>query len=70
MLNYAQKSSRAGQDRGKSKAIIIRQETKRQETGGVVEEEQRIVKQYIEGKEGVARCRRIVLDKYLDRQTD
>jgi superfamily II DNA helicase RecQ len=68
ILDYAQESSRAGRDRVRSEAIIIIQEGYKaachdQQT----EAKQQLVRVYVEGDDGTARCRRRVLDAYLDR---
>jgi superfamily II DNA helicase RecQ len=69
ILDYAQKSSRAGRDRVRSEAIIIVQKGHKaachnQQT----EAEQQLVRVYVEGDDSTARCRRQVLDAYLDRR--
>jgi superfamily II DNA helicase RecQ len=66
-LDYAQESSRAGRDGVRSEAIIIVQEGYKaachnQQT----EAEQQLVRVYAEGDDGAVRCRRRVLDAYLD----
>jgi superfamily II DNA helicase RecQ len=67
ILDYAQESGRAGRDGVRSEAIIIVQEGHKaachdQQT----EAEQQLVRVYAEGDDGAARCRRRVLDAYLD----
>jgi superfamily II DNA helicase RecQ len=67
ILDYAQESGRAGRDGVRSEAIIIVQEGHKaachdQQT----EAEQQLVRVYVEGDDGTARCRRRVLDAYLD----
>jgi superfamily II DNA helicase RecQ len=69
ILDYAQKSGRAERDRVRSEAIIIVQEGHKaachnQQT----EAEQQLVRVYVEKNNGTARCRRRVLDTYLDRR--
>jgi superfamily II DNA helicase RecQ len=68
VLDYAQESGRAGRDRSPSKAIIIVQDgNQRAAKDSQDEAEQALVRSYV-GESGAARCRRVVLDGYLDRQ--
>jgi superfamily II DNA helicase RecQ len=67
ILDYAQKSGRAERDRVRSKAIIIIQEGHKaachnQQTKA----EQQLVQVYVERDDSTARCRRRVLNAYLD----
>jgi superfamily II DNA/RNA helicase len=67
ILDYAQESGRAGRDGMPSEAIIIRQEgSQRASEDKQSEAEQRLVQLYVEGDGTAARCRRRVLDEYLD----
>jgi RecQ family ATP-dependent DNA helicase len=69
ILDYAQESGRAGRDGLPSEAIIVGQEgDERACDDKQTEAEQLLVQLYVEGKGGVARCRRVVLDGYLDRR--
>jgi superfamily II DNA helicase RecQ len=67
ILDYAQESDRAGRDGVRSEAIIVAQRDNEptcydQQT----EAEQQLVRVYAEGEDGTARCRRRVLDTFLD----
>jgi hypothetical protein len=60
MLDYAQESGRAGQDR-------LQQRTNNNKT----EAKQQLVREYVGGdRSGAASCRREVLDRYLDGRKD
>jgi superfamily II DNA/RNA helicase len=67
ILDYAQESGRAGRDGLPSEAIIIGQEGDgRACDDKQTEAEQQLVRLYVEGEESTTRCRRRVLDAYLD----
>ncbi|KAF1952588.1 hypothetical protein CC80DRAFT_572362 [Byssothecium circinans] len=69
ILDYAQESGRAGRDGSRSEAIIIGQEGDERACDGTqTKAEQALVQLYVEGESGVAGCRRVVLDGYLDRR--
>lgn len=66
ILDYAQESGRAGRDGLQSEAIIIGQEGNQWTSDDKIEAEKQLVRLYIEGDSRVIRCRRRVLDEYLD----
>jgi superfamily II DNA helicase RecQ len=67
ILDYAQESGRAGRDGLPSEAIIIGQEgSQRAPEDKQSEAEQQLVQLYVAGNGTAARCRRWVLDEYLD----
>ena len=67
ILDYAQESGRAGRDGLRSEAIIIGQERdERACDDKQTKAEQQLVQLYVEGEECTTRCRRRVLDAYLD----
>lgn len=67
ILDYAQESGRAGRDGLRSEAIIIGQEgSQRASKDKQSEAEQQLVQLYAGGDGTAARCRRRVLDEYLD----
>jgi RecQ family ATP-dependent DNA helicase len=67
MLDYAQESGRAGRDGLRSEAVIIGQEgDQRASDDKQSEEEQALVRLYAAGDGTTTRCRRRVLDEYLD----
>jgi RecQ family ATP-dependent DNA helicase len=69
VLDYAQESGRAGRDGLRSEAVMMVQEGQQRPAEDKQEEvEQRLVGAYVEGVDGAARCRRVVLDGYLDRR--
>ena len=69
VLDYAQESGRAGRDGLPSEAVMVVQEGEQQVTEDKqAEVEQQFVKGYIHGRDGVALCRRVVLDGYLDQR--
>jgi len=69
LLDYAQESGRAGRDGLRSEAIMVVQDgDKRYAEDEQMEAGQPLVSRYVEGKEGIAVCRRVVLDGYLDRR--
>ena len=71
LLDYAQESGRAGRDGLASEAVIIEVVGEgKGEVEGQTEEERRLVGWYMEGEDGVQRCRRAVLDGYLDGRED
>lgn len=75
MLDYAQESGRAGRDGLRSEAILIvqdgRQRVDNKQPGAKqAEAEQALVREYVEGSNGTAGCRREVLDRYLDGRQD
>jgi superfamily II DNA helicase RecQ len=68
VLDYAQESGRAGRDRLRSEAVIIVQEgEQRAAEDKQAEAEQQLVRAYV-GIDETATCRRVVLDRYLDRR--
>jgi superfamily II DNA helicase RecQ len=68
VLDYAQESGRAGRDGCPSEAIIIVQDGHQRAAKDKQDEaEQALVRSYV-GESGAARCRRVVLDGYLDRR--
>jgi superfamily II DNA helicase RecQ len=68
VLDYAQESGRAGRDRCPSEAIMIVQDGHQRAAKDKQDEaEQALVRSYV-GESSAARCRRAVLDGYLDRQ--
>jgi superfamily II DNA helicase RecQ len=67
ILDYAQESGRAGRDGLRSEAVIIGQEgDQRAPDDKQSEEEQALVRLYAQGDGTTTRCRRRVLDEYLD----
>ncbi|KAF2008251.1 P-loop containing nucleoside triphosphate hydrolase protein, partial [Aaosphaeria arxii CBS 175.79] len=69
MMDYAQESGRAGRDGLPSEAVVIAHagdpwRAEDQQT----QAEQAMVRSYVEGPNGLAQCRRVVLDGYLDRR--
>jgi RecQ family ATP-dependent DNA helicase len=68
VLDYAQESGRAGRDGSPSEAIMIVQDGNQRAASNKQEEaEQALVQSYV-GESEATRCRRVVLDGYLDRQ--
>jgi superfamily II DNA helicase RecQ len=68
VLDYAQESGRAGRDGLPSEAIMIVQDCdQRAAKDKQNEAEQALVRSYV-GESGAGRCRRVVLDGYLDRR--
>jgi superfamily II DNA helicase RecQ len=68
VLDYAQESGRARRDRSLSEAIMIVQDGNQRAAKDKQDEaEQALVRSYV-GESGAARCRRVVLDRYLDRR--
>jgi superfamily II DNA helicase RecQ len=68
VLDYAQESGRARRDRSLSKAIMIVQDSNQRVAKDKQDEaEQALVRSYV-GESSAARCRRVVLDRYLDRR--
>jgi RecQ family ATP-dependent DNA helicase len=68
VLDYAQESGRAGRDGLRSEAVMIVQEGERRAAEDKqAEAEQQLVRAYV-GIGETARCRRVVLDGYLDRR--
>jgi superfamily II DNA helicase RecQ len=68
VLDYAQKSGRAGRDRLRSKAVIIVQEGKQQAAKDKqTEAEQELVRAYV-SIDDTTTCQQVVLDGYLDRR--
>jgi superfamily II DNA helicase RecQ len=68
VLDYAQESGRAGRDGLPSEAIMIVQDGDQRAAKDKQDEvEQALVQSYV-GESGAARCRRVVLDGYLDRR--
>jgi RecQ family ATP-dependent DNA helicase len=71
VLDYAQESGRAGRDGSRSEAVMIVQEGQQRAAADKQGEvEQQLVAAYVEGICGQARCRRVVLDGYLDRREE
>ncbi|CAN9275191.1 unnamed protein product, partial [Alternaria alternata] len=69
VLDYAQESGRAGRDGLRSEAVMIVQEgEQRAAEDKQAEVEQQLVRAYVEGINETATCRRVVLDRYLDRR--
>jgi len=69
VLDYAQESGRAGRDGLRSEAVMIVQEgEQRAAEDKQAEVEQQLVRAYVEGIDETATCRRVVLDRYLDRR--
>jgi superfamily II DNA helicase RecQ len=71
LLDYAQESGRAGRDGLRSEAIVIDQHgwngcRDEEQT----EEERQLVETYVQGENEKERCRRVVLDGYLDGRKD
>ena len=70
VLDYAQESGRAGRDGLPSEAIMIVQDgDQRAAKDSQDKAEQALVRSYV-GESGEARCRRAVLDGYLDRREE
>jgi superfamily II DNA helicase RecQ len=68
VLDYAQESGRAGRDGSPSEAIMVVQDgDQRAAKDSQDEAEQALMRWYV-GESGAARCRRVVLDGYLDRR--
>lgn len=68
VLDYAQESGRAGRDGSPSEAIMIVQDgDQRAAKDSQDEAEQTLVRWYV-GESGAVRCRRVVLDGYLDQR--
>jgi superfamily II DNA helicase RecQ len=68
VLDYAQESGRARRDRSPSEAIIIVQEGDQRAAKDKQDKaELALVRSYV-GESGAAHCRRVVLDRYLDRR--
>jgi len=71
VLDYAQESGRAGRDGLVSEAILIAQDGDQWATDDKqTEAEQQLIRRYVDGEDGAARCRRVVLDRYLDGKGD
>lgn len=78
LLDYAQESGRAGRDGGRSLAMVVRDDKEGPEEGKEQsidekryrEEQIGLVERYLWGEEGRDRCRRVVLDEYLDGRRD
>nr|GEZ17793.1 RecQ helicase L2 [Tanacetum cinerariifolium] len=69
VLDYAQESGRAGRDGLPSEAVMMVQEgEQRAAEDKQAEVEQQLVRAYVDGTDGGATCRRVVLDGYLDRR--
>ncbi|CAN9283890.1 unnamed protein product [Alternaria alternata] len=69
VLDYAQESGRAGRDGLRSEAVMIVQEgEQRAAEDKQAEGEQQLVRAYVGGIDETATCRRVVLDRYLDRR--
>ncbi|KAI8930521.1 hypothetical protein NX059_012133 [Plenodomus lindquistii] len=67
VLDYAQESGRAGRDGLRSEAVMVVQEgQQRAAEDKQGEVEQQLIQAYVEGIDGQAMCRRVVLDGYLD----
>lgn len=64
MLDYVQESRRAGRDRLDSKAVVVIRLSKFGDLGDRVDN--RLVRSFVES----IRCKRIVLDGYLDSRSD
>ena len=64
LLDYAQESGRAGRDRLKSEAVIIIRESQFAEPGEALVD--RLVNNFVKGQ----RCKREILDGYLDSRKD
>jgi superfamily II DNA helicase RecQ len=68
VLDYAQESGRAGRDGLPSEAIMLVQDGDQRAAKDKQDEvDQALVQSYV-GESGAARCRRVVLDGYLDRR--
>jgi superfamily II DNA helicase RecQ len=68
VLDYAQKSRRAGRDGLRSEAVIIVQEGEQQAAKDKqAEVEQHLVQAYVSIDKTIT-CQQVVLDKYLDRR--
>jgi superfamily II DNA/RNA helicase len=68
VLDYAQESGRAGRDGLLSEAIMMVQDGNQRAAKDKQDEaDQALVRSYV-GESGAARCRRVVLDGYLDRR--
>lgn len=71
LMDYAQESGRAGRDRLKSEALIIIEEgSERRREDGQTEQEHDLITEYVDGKDGIQSCRRVVVDRYLDGRED
>jgi RecQ family ATP-dependent DNA helicase len=69
LLDYAQESGRAGRDGQRSEAVVIAHEGGQWRAKDSEEEMQQArVWQLVDGVEGRATCRRVILDGYLDRR--
>jgi superfamily II DNA helicase RecQ len=67
-LDYVQESGKAGPDGSPSEAIMLVQDgDQRVPKDGQDEAEQALVRSYV-GESGAARCRRVVLNGYLDKR--
>ena len=64
LLDYAQESGRAGRDRLKSEAVIIIRKSQFAEPGEAPAD--RLVDSFVKGQ----RCKRKILDRYLDSRKD
>jgi superfamily II DNA helicase RecQ len=69
LLDYAQESGRGGRDGQRSEAVVIAQEGGQWQAKDEQDEAQQArVRAFVGGIDGKARCRRVILDGYLDRR--